>query len=262
MADIEIPLSGGNVNEAVIRAGNTVRRAMTPASPSVHRLLRHLHRNGFTACPKFLGTDEENREILGYIEGETGVSEGIWMSDSPLIATALMLRSLHDASASFPRKPGERWAFNYPDARRHETICHNDFAPYNLVFVDGLPHAVIDFDLAGPGPRLRDVAYAAYWMTPLSFSAPDMVRFAVADLECGSRRLHLFCNSYGVAANAALLAMIDEVLAHMGDAEAVEAMIGRAGVEKLARTGQFDHWRRDRKAFNDYRAQLLVNLRS
>ena len=28
---------------------------------------------------------------------------------------------------------------------------------------------LIDFDLAGPGPRLRDIAYAAYWLTPLSF---------------------------------------------------------------------------------------------
>jgi thiamine kinase-like enzyme len=32
-------------------------------------------------------------------------------------------------------------------------ICHNDFAPYNLVFTDWRPHAIIDFDTAGPRPR-------------------------------------------------------------------------------------------------------------
>jgi len=217
VADIEIPLGGGNVNPVVMRVGDTVRRAMTPASPSVHLLLRHLHESGFTACPKFLGIDDANREILSYINGDTGVSEAIWKRDAPLIATALMLRTFHDASASYPRKPRERWAFSHPDARRHETICHNDFAPYNFVFADDLPHAVIDFDLAGPGPRLWDVAYAVYWMTPLSFGAADMAHFARADLARGSRRLRLFCARYGVAADAALLAMVGDVLAHLGE---------------------------------------------
>ena len=66
--------------------------------------------------------------------------------------------------------------------------------------------AVIDFDLAGPGPRLWDVAYAAYWMTPLSFHADRHGgAYAQADFADGSRRLKLFCAGYGIPADRALL---------------------------------------------------------
>ena len=51
-------------------------------------------------------------------------------------------------------------------------ICHNDVAPYNTVFVDGRPRALIDFDTAGPGPRVWDIAYAAYTFVPLGASSP------------------------------------------------------------------------------------------
>jgi aminoglycoside phosphotransferase (APT) family kinase protein len=74
------------------------------------------------------------------------------------------------------------WLNEYPDPERHEVICHNDFAPYNFVYSAGIPYAVIDFDLAGPGPRLKDLAYALYWMVPLSFNSGDQVDFAEADV--------------------------------------------------------------------------------
>ncbi len=34
-----------------------------------------------------------------------------------------------------------------------------DFAPYNITFVDGCVHGIIDFDTLHPGPRIWDVAY-------------------------------------------------------------------------------------------------------
>lgn len=42
MAEKEIPLAGGNVNLGVVRVRNTVRRAMTVSSPTVHKFLEHL----------------------------------------------------------------------------------------------------------------------------------------------------------------------------------------------------------------------------
>jgi Ser/Thr protein kinase RdoA (MazF antagonist) len=47
-------------------------------------------------------------------------------------------------------------------------ICHNDFAPYNLVFRDGALAGAIDFDTASPGTRLWDIAYLAYRAVPLN----------------------------------------------------------------------------------------------
>lgn len=38
-------LAGGNMN-APKRVSNTVRRKVTPSSPTVHALLRHLHKKG------------------------------------------------------------------------------------------------------------------------------------------------------------------------------------------------------------------------
>lgn len=67
----EIPLRGGNVS-TVVRVGNTVRRNTGPWTPSVHALLRHLERVGFTGAPRVLGVDEHNREVLSYVEGECG----------------------------------------------------------------------------------------------------------------------------------------------------------------------------------------------
>jgi aminoglycoside phosphotransferase (APT) family kinase protein len=50
-------------------------------------------------------------------------------------------------------------------ARGHEVVCHNDPSPCNYVLHDGRPAALIDFDHAAPGDRLRDVAYADWLWT-------------------------------------------------------------------------------------------------
>lgn len=257
----EIPLSGGNVNSGVVRVGNSVRRTQTPASPAIHRLLRHLENRGFTACPKFLGIDSENREILSYIDGETGVQPDLWEGDEPLAATARLLRIYHDATETYLPLGTESWAFNHRDAACHDVICHNDFAPYNFIFTDGVPHSVLDFDLSAPGPRLWDVAYAAYWMTPLSFHASDMRPFAESDLGNGCRRLRLFCEIYRIPADNKLLDMVARVLSHMADAGAMAAVVGEAVAEKLMRNGHLEHWRCEKEAFGRHKSALKLALK-
>ena len=80
-----------------------------------------------------------------------------------------------------------------------EVVCHGDFAPYNVV-LDG-PRAVgiIDFDMAHPGPRVWDIAYALYRWAPLTRPAN---RDGFDTLAEQIERAALFCDSYGLATAA------------------------------------------------------------
>lgn len=258
MSDIEIPLEGGNVNAEVVRVGDTVRRAMSPCSPTIHKLLLHLETKGFDGSPRFLGIDDKGREILSFIEGDTDFPPDIWTEDAALIATAKMLREFHDSTADFVATDAI-WAKEYRDPAQFEVICHNDFAPYNFIYANGIPKAIIDFDLVGPGPRLRDVAYAVYWMTPLSFNADDMSPSAIADMNVGSRRLKLFCKTYGIPTNAALLDMVQEILIHMSDEQAMLDVVGAEVTVKLKADGHLDHWQLEAAAFERNHAGLMAN---
>lgn len=256
----EILLAGGNINPCVMRVGNTVRRNLTSASPTIHQLLLHLEAQGFNGSPRFLGIDEKNREVISYIEGATDIPASIWQRDEPVIAAARLLRQYHDVTVDFIPHSGATWAYVYPDIARRQVICHNDFAPYNFIYRAEAPVAVVDFDLAGPGPRLRDIAYAAYWLTPLSFNNHEQITFAEADVTAGGRRLKLFCDSYGCTPDAALLEMIDEVLAFMGNEANMREVLGAEAATKLRQEGHLVHWQRERACYRQNRARIEASL--
>ena len=260
MHESETPLEGGNVNAGVVKVGNTVRRAMGPHSKTIHRLLRHLEQQNFAYSPRFLGIDEKGREILSFIPGSTEFPDRLWQDDTTLVDAAKMLRKLHDATLGFSRNPSDNWAFSHPDTSRHDIICHVDFAPYNMVFDGAAPIGIIDFDVAGPGPRLWDIAYLAYWFAPLSFSSEDMSCHANTELANGSKRLKLLCASYGMDDYSALLDMVLEVLNHMGNEKNAARMIGLEAAQRLKEGGHFAHWQREARAFEANRSRIWCNF--
>jgi aminoglycoside phosphotransferase (APT) family kinase protein len=203
--------------------------------------------------------DEQGREMLSFIDGDAGQWPAIWDGEDALTTSARLLRSYHDATTDLVDS-NEAWVYAHPDRARHEVICHNDFGAYNIVFKAMQAVGVIDFDLAGPGPRLKDVAYAAYWMTPLSLNSDDMRPFAEADLQAGSRRLQLFCEGYGIAADEALLEMIGEVLRLMGDEVYVRKMVGELATAKLIADGHLLGWRDEAASFQHNRHRLAHSL--
>ena len=73
-------------------------------------------------------------------------------------------------------------------------MSHNDPNLDNVVFRDGVAVALIDFDLAGPGSRVWDVAAAARLWAPLR---PDA---DIADARRGRslERLRIFVDAYGL----------------------------------------------------------------
>lgn len=260
MKDIEIELTGGNSNSSVVRVANTVRRSIGKSSPAVHRLLRFLADQGYQGSPRYLGEDEQGREILSYIQGSCKIDARAWMSEDILVSAATLLKGLHEATAQYPIKDGETWGYEYPDPNQHETICHNDFGLYNVVIDDNACVGVIDFDLAGPGPRIRDVAYAAYWFVPISQRALDMKSYAIADVENGCRRLKRFCNICGVNLDLMFLQMISEVLHDMADENLMIRQIGTKQTAVLKSQGHLDHWSGEALAFDRYQHTLAAIL--
>ena len=62
----EYPLRGGSVS-TVVRVGDTVRRP--PGRRFVRELLGFFERSGWGGAPRFLGVDEQGREILTFVDG-------------------------------------------------------------------------------------------------------------------------------------------------------------------------------------------------
>jgi len=160
----EEPLAGGNVAAAVVRSGDTVRKPWTPATPSVHAFLRHLHGKGVPGVPAVHGRDEQGRQVLEYVPGEQGESAPP-MTVTELRRLGAMVRALHDASVDFVPPTGARWEVAIPPDGA-ELVCHQDLAPWNLIR-DGETWTFIDWDAAAPGTRLWDLAYVAQTFAPL-----------------------------------------------------------------------------------------------
>jgi aminoglycoside phosphotransferase (APT) family kinase protein len=203
----EIVLKGGNEN-VVVQVGDTVRRPVHPWTPAVHALLRQLEEAGFEEAPRVLGFDAQGREILTMIEGEVGnyPTTPEMQSERSLIAAAHMLRRYHNAATIQPGWGDLPWRYRNPDPARWEVICHSDVAPYNIVYRGGGPVGLIDFDVAGPGPRLWDVAYAAFRLVPLS--GDDSCRsFGFADPPDRVARLGVFLDAYGLDDRSGVLEM-------------------------------------------------------
>ena len=149
----EIPLGGGASGLGVVRVGDTVRRPPRFTTTTMRDVLQHLERVGFDASPRWLGVDEQGRDILTWVDGDTFVERGrmhpyigeppdrILFDDAQLAAVFALLRRYHDTFGD-------------------EVICHGDYGPWNLVWRDALPLAIIDFDNAYAGDPADDVGYA------------------------------------------------------------------------------------------------------
>ena len=240
----EVPLTGGNMG-AVTRLGDEVRRAAGEWTPAVHALLDAYARAGITATPRVVGTTADGRERLSYLPGLVPDSLPPWLwTDAVLVDAARLLRRLHDASLELARAPSASLIWRSPVREPVEVVCHNDFAPYNLVFTDARLTGVIDFDYASPGPRSWDLAYLAYRLAPLTgWTNPDE---PASETERRTRVARLL-ETYGtelsvadllpvvVARLEALAAFSESAAVTLGNPELIEHAAGyRADAQRIA----------------------------
>ncbi|MFK8009894.1 MAG: phosphotransferase [Saprospiraceae bacterium] len=170
----EIKLTGGRSTESVVKIGNHVHRSMSSNAPFIHELLQHLEKHNFSFSPKFIGIDKKGREILSFINGEVLVGEKF--NDQQIIGAVKILRQFHDIAAKSNL------------CKNQETICHHDFAPWNIIFENNFPVGIIDFDDSAPGARIDDLAYFIWTFLELG---NDLV-----DEETQIQKLVLICKKY------------------------------------------------------------------
>ena len=224
----ETPLEGGGLTE-VVRVGESVRRTAGSWTPAVHALLRHLESAGFAGAPRSRGIDERGREVLTWVDGE----QFSWYADDDLAAFGHLVRELHDATAGFAAPAGALWQRMVGAPADGPVICHNDLSPDNAIRTpSGL--VLVDWDLAAPGTRVWDVAWAAYRWVPLY----DDATCARLDIPVPDRgRLRLLVDAYGLDA-ADRAALVPTVEARIECLIATARTWGTQG-----RPGWVDVWR-------------------
>lgn len=216
----------------VVRVGDEVRRPVSPATPAVHALLVHLERVGFAGAPRFRGIDGRGRARLTYIEGETyPAATPETLPELSLVAIGRLIRRFHDATAGFVLPEGVAWAHAAErEVPGEHVVCHNDISPRNIVFRNGAPVALIDWDLASPAPRAWDVAHVVWQCVPTIAEAHFSLNgwAGVPPLDVRLQRMRTLVNAYGLTAAE-----------REGFADLIALRIARtaSGIRALARQG-------------------------
>ncbi|MFI0486652.1 phosphotransferase [Actinomadura sp. 9N215] len=164
----------------------------------MHALLRHLEDAGFTGAPRVLGFDEQGREVLTFLHGDTIGERHPWPawphSEEALHQVAAWMRWLHDLTAAYVPPDDATWFAGtwHPGL----IIGHHDASPYNAVWDGGGLVGFVDWDTAGPSPREFDLAHLALTWVPLH--ARRVAEFqGFTAFEDRSRRLHVLLDAYG-----------------------------------------------------------------
>ena len=235
-----------------MRVGDTVRRPTGPWTPTIHALLRHLEARGFDGAPRVLGIDDQGREILEHVPGAMAWPDmGALATDGGLARAADLLRRYHDAVADFVVRDDALWQFPdmAPDCEPYiddegVIVCHNDCAAWNLVMADDR-WSLIDWDVAGPRPRLWDVAYAIRGMVLID---------RPADVQ---HRLAVFTDAYGLTSDERGR-LPELVVARIQSSIDLMRRRGEAGEEPWASMWTSNH-RVEWEATRDYARDVLAH---
>lgn len=246
----ETPLPGGDVGGAV-RSGRTVRRPTGPWTPAVHELLRHLNEAGLWGLPRVQGIDHQGREVLDYVEGRGVPVDKENVLDSVLTEAVAWLREFHDVVYSYRPAGPVTWRSGTAELGSDQIICHNDPGAYNWIIQSGRFVAMIDWDQAGPGKPIDDLAFLAWTAIPLYREIP---------LDDTARRLDLLVDAYAEYGPVTVLNAVRDRMLTAADRIEAGVKRGDEGLTNLARTQGEPQRTRDRVAAYSERIEALADL--
>lgn len=183
----------------MVRFGDVVHRQTGPWAGTVHSLLRHLEASGFEGSPRVVGSgfDEEGRETVSYIPGEV-IHPHPW-TDEALPVLGALLRGLHDATDSFTPPDDAIWRgwFGRRLGQERKIIGHCDVGPWNIIARDGMPVALIDWEVAGPVDRLFELAQAC-WLNAQLHDDDVAEMCGLPSLERRAQQTKAILDGYGL----------------------------------------------------------------
>jgi hypothetical protein len=223
-------LPGGS--GGVWKVGRTVRRPSGPWTPAVHELMTWLADEGLGGIPHVAGIDDDGREIVSYIEGRGVRVDDEIVLDEVLVEAVTWLRDFHDLVEEYEPDGPRVWRQSGAEPVALEPgqiICHNDPGAYNWIIQSGHFVAMIDWDLAGPGQAIDDLAFLCWTAIPLYRDIP---------LDEVMRRLDLVVDAYGEWGPQTVLDAVERRMTMAADR--IEAGIERGdpGMLNLASRGE------------------------
>lgn len=187
-----------NEHRPIVRIGDTVHRPAHWWTLAVHDVLNYLESVGFDASPRVLGFDAEGREVLTFIEGESG-REG-WQKiipDDGLRKYARLLRRYHDAIAGYTPPENVEWAYSPSTFGPADIICHGDFGPWNIAWQDDEPVGLLDWDFVLPARPEHDVFYALEYAAPFRDDETALTWHHFSIVPDRKHRVDVFLDAYG-----------------------------------------------------------------
>ncbi len=154
---------------------------------------------GFDGAPRACGFDEQGRERLTFLPGQTLGETTPWpdwlRSDDALRQVGGWLRRLHDATATF-RPAGDAVWFTGRPWQPGLLIAHLDASPWNAVWAHDALVGFVDWDTASPSRREDDLAFSALTWVPL-LTAEVAEQAGFCDATGRRRRFRLLLDGYG-----------------------------------------------------------------
>ena len=224
MAEERLP---GGLTVGAVRVGDEVRRRSQPWTATVHSVLRHLEDAGFDGASRARGFDDQGRERLTFLPGETLGETWPWpawlRTDDALRQVGAWLRRLHEATATFRPAAGAVWFTGRP-WQPELLIGHLDASPWNAVWAGDALVGFVDWDTASPSRPEDDLAFSALTWVPL-LTAELAEQAGFGDPADRRRRFHLLLDAYGYTGDR--LAIRDAILGRVE--RNVEVIRGLAG---------------------------------